>query len=241
MKEVILDAELRTVATKNHLKSLRNDGKVPGTFYGAGEKAMSMVVNLKQFEKLMHEHGGGNVLVNLKFTNDSKTAIVKEVQRDIIKQTPIHVDFQSVSLKDKIVVNVPLRITGEAPGVKVGGGILEHLLREVHVRCLPMDIPDFITVDVSKLEINHAVTVKDLPQMEGVEVTSDPQAIILSIVAPTALEEAPAAGAAVAAAGAAAEPEVISKGKKEKEEGEAAAATTGKEKKAEPKAAEAKK
>ncbi|OGS18381.1 MAG: hypothetical protein A2219_08330 [Elusimicrobia bacterium RIFOXYA2_FULL_50_26] len=240
MKEVILDAELRTVATKNHLKSIRNEGKVPGTFYGVGEKAMSLIVNLKQFEKLMHEHGGGNVLVNLKFTNENKTAIVKEVQRDIIKQTPIHVDFQAVSLKDKIVVNVPLRITGEAPGVKVGGGILEHLLREVHVRCLPMDIPDFITVDVSRLEVNHSVLVKDLAPVEGVEVTSDPQAIILSIVAPTELEEAPAAGAAVAAVGAAAEPEVISKGKKEKEEGEAAPAA-GKDKKAEPKAAEAKK
>jgi large subunit ribosomal protein L25 len=220
MKEVMLDAELRTISSKHMLKELRAKGMVPAVFYGHDEKNIIMAVASRKFDEVIHA-GGSNVLVTLNVGADKKTAIVKEIQRDVISQLPIHIDFQAVSLKEKIEVSVLLHITGIAPGVKLGGGVMEHILREVRVRCLPTDIPQAVTVDVSALEINHSIAVKDLPPMPGIEFISDPAAIIVNIVAPTVLEEAPAAGAEAAVAGAAtgAEPEVISKGKKDKEEG----------------------
>ena len=221
MKEVILDAELRAISTKHNLKELRANGRVPAVFYGHGEKALTLCVALKKFEELVHA-GGSNVLVSLKLGNESKSAIVKDIQRDVISQVPVHIDFQAISLKEKIEVSVPLHIVGTAPGVKLSGGVMEHILREVRVECLPTDIPQVINVDVSGLEINHSFAVKDLPAMEGVEILSDLDSIIVNVVAPTVLEEAPAPGAEAAAAATAAEPEVISKGKKEEgaEEGE---------------------
>jgi large subunit ribosomal protein L25 len=221
MKEVTLDAELRGISKKERNK-LRNEGKVPAVFYGNKEKSLSMSVGAKVFDDALRA-GGANILVTLNLGNEKKTAIVKEVQRDIISQKPIHVDFLAVDLNEKVEVNVPLHISGIAPGVKLSGGVMEHILREVKVRCLPTAIPQTVTVDVSALEINHSILVKDLPQIEGVEFISDPAGIIVNIVAPTILEEAPAPGTEAAAATATgAEPEVIAKGKKETEEAAAA-------------------
>ncbi|MHB9154108.1 MAG: 50S ribosomal protein L25 [Endomicrobiales bacterium] len=241
MKEVNLEVETREISTKHRLKELRASGKVPAVFYGHTEKAVSLAVGAKNLDEAIRA-GGSNVLISLKVGNDTKTAIVKEIQRDVISQSPIHVDFQAVSLKEKIEVSVPLHIVGIAPGVKLSGGVLEHILREMRVRCLPTDIPHAVNVDVSSLEINHSLAVRDLPVLEGVEYLADPSSIIVNIVAPTVLEEAPAPGTEAAAAGtAAAEPEVISKGKKEEEEGaEGAPAAAGEKKGEKPKGGEKK-
>ncbi len=235
MKEVILEALTREGSTKHDLKDMRIKGMIPAIFYGHGEKVMPLSVNAKKFDEILHG-GGGNVLVTLKVGSDTKTAILKQIQRDIISRKPIHIDFQAVSLKEKIEVNVPIHITGIAPGVKLSGGVMEHVVRELRVSCLPTDIPSSINVDVSKLEINHSIAVKDLPKMEGIDVITEPNSIIVNIVAPTILEEAPAPGAegAVAAEGGA-EPEVIAKGKKP-EEGEEGAAPAAGDKKADAKA-----
>jgi large subunit ribosomal protein L25 len=224
MQELVLEVENREVTNKQKLKTLKREGRIPAILYGAKEKAVALSVDGKKFEKALATEQSSNLLVNLKFGSESKTAIVKEIQRDIISQKPIHIDFQSISLKDKIEVSVHLHISGEAPGVKLGGGILEHIIRDVRVSCLPTDIPKSINVDVSKMEINQALYIKDLPKIEGVEILNDADTMIINIVAPTVLEEvAPAAGEAAAAVAGIAEPEVIKKGKKE-EEGEAAPA-----------------
>lgn len=195
---------------------------VPAVFYGNKEKTQQLTVSVKNFKEIMHS-GGANVLINLKLKEGSKTAIIKEVQRDIISQEPIHIDFQAISLKEKVQVSVPLHILGTAPGVKLSGGILEHLMREVVIKCLPTEIPQKIDVDVSNLQIGNAILVKDLPKTEGVEMISNLGSIIVNVVSPTVIEEKPAEEAAAeAAVPTIAEPEVISKGKKEKE-GEAAA------------------
>lgn len=229
MKEAMLEVVSREISTKNNLKSIRAKGMIPAIFYGHDEKNISMAVDARKFDLLLHSGIGGHALVSLKMGDVNKTAIIKDVQRDVLTQKPIHIDFQAVSLKEKIVVKVPLHVVGIAPGVKLGGGILEHILREVEVRCLPQDIPQAINVDVSALEINQALAVRDLPKVEGIEILHDPTAIIINIVAPTVLEEAPAAATPeAAAAGTAAEPEVISKGKKEKEGEEGAAPEAGK-------------
>lgn len=224
MQQLVLEAESREIANKQKLKTLKKEGRIPAVLYGAKEKSISLSVDAKKFEKMLQAEKGANILVNLKIGTDSKTAIVKEIQRDIITQKPVHIDFQSISLKDRIEVSVHLHIQGEAPGVKLSGGILEHIIRDVRVKCLPTDIPKQINVDVTKLEIGHALRVKDLPKLEGIEMLNDPETIIVNIVAPTELEEvAPAAEGAVAAA-TPAEPEVIKKGKKEEEGAEGAAA-----------------
>jgi large subunit ribosomal protein L25 len=223
MQELVLEVESREISNKQKLKTLKREGRIPAILYGAKEKSVALSVDGKKFEKALASEQSSNLLVNLKFGSESKTAIVKEIQRDIISQKPIHIDFQSISLKDKIEVSVHLHITGEAPGVKLGGGILEHIIRDVKVKCLPTDIPKAINIDVSKMEINQAVYVKDLPKIEGVEILTDPYTMIINIVAPTVLEEvAPAVDAAAAVTGTV-EPEVIKKGKKE-EEGEVAPA-----------------
>lgn len=227
MKEVMLEAETRELTTNHSLKSLRAGGKIPAVFYGHNEKPMHLAVVARRLDEVVH--GGGNVLVTLKIGDVTKTVIVKEVQRDVLTHKAIHIDFQAVSLKEKIEVSVPLHIVGVAPGVKLGGGILEHILRDIRVNCLPTDIPEAVNVDVSALQINQALTVNDLPKIDGIEYVAEPKQIVVNIVAPTIIEEKPAPGAEGAAAAApgaagAAEPEVISKGKKDKEEGAAPAA-----------------
>ena len=224
MKEAVLEAETRSVAKRSELKNLRSKGMIPAVFYGKKDEAVSLAVPLKKFNEIIHS-GGANVLVSLKLKDGTKTAIIKEVQRDMISQVPIHIDFQAVSLSEKVQVSVPLHVVGVAPGVKLSGGILQHLMREVVIKCLPTHIPQKIDIDISNLQIGNIIAVKDLPKIEDVEIITDPNQIIVNVVAPAAEEVAPAAEAAVAgAAPASAEPEVISKGKKEKEEGAAPAA-----------------
>ena len=233
MKEVTLEAQTREISTKHNLKDLRVKGMIPAVFYGRGEKVTALSVESKKFDEILHT-GGSNVLVNIKFSDGSKTAIVKQIQRDVISRKPIHIDFQAISMKEKIEISVPLRIKGIAPGVKLSGGVMEYITRELRVSCLPADIPETFDVDVSALEINHAIAVKDLPKIKGIEILTDPASIIVNIVAPTILEEAPAPGVEGAiAAEAPAEPEVISKGKKLEEGEEGAAAPAAGEKKPE--------
>jgi large subunit ribosomal protein L25 len=212
MKELQLNAEAREIGTKGDLHKHRENGSIPAIVYGAKEKSIPVWVNEKDFTKVLHTELGENALIKLKVKNTSKTVLVNEIQRDVISEKPIHIDFHIVSLKKKIEVDVPLHATGEAPGVKVAGGILEHILREIHVSCLPTNIPESINIDVSNLNIGDSITVKDLPGIEGVEVLSDPESILVHITVPTVVEEEPAP--AVEEMGPA-EPEVISKGKKE--------------------------
>lgn len=220
MNEVILEAKGRELSTKQALKALKAGGQIPAVFYGHNEKSVAVAVDAKEFDKLIHS-GSASGIITLKFDGASKPVIIKEVQRDVLTQAPIHIDFQGISLKEKVELDVPVHVFGTSPGVKLHGGILEFVTRELTVRCLPTDIPQSINVDVSALELNQSVTVKDLPEFKGVEIMQEPDVILVTVVAPSGTEEAPAAGEA-AAATATAEPEVITKGKKEKE-GEAAA------------------
>ncbi|MCB4792808.1 MAG: 50S ribosomal protein L25 [Elusimicrobia bacterium] len=235
MDRVELRVEPRELKSKNTLKTLRKEGKVPGVFYGHGEKTTHVAVNAKEFDKFLHSGVGKNVLIDLNIEGNKKTVIIKELQRNLLDHTLSHVDFMAVSMKQKIEINVPLHIVGVAPGVKDAGGILEYTVRELKVKCLPTDIPAYIDIDVSNLQIGNGVSVKDLPKIEGVEVLNDPNSLLVNVVAPMKIEEvAPVAAEAgvegAAAAAAPMEPEVISKGKKDKEEEGAEAAPAPKEK-----------
>lgn len=165
------------------------------------------------------------MIMNLQVAGAGETVLLKDLQRDFLTHNIVHVDFQRVSMTEKLEVNVPLHIVGEAPGVKLSGGILAAYLRELRVRCLPADIPDGINIDVSALQINQGVKVKDLALPKGVESLIDGGSLVVNIVAPA--EEEVATPATAAPTGT--EPEVIAKGKKpeEGEEGAAAPAAKG--------------
>ena len=224
MNEVLLEAQVREVGTKHKIAEIRNQGGIPGVVYGVGEKNIVITINAKSFDKLLHSGAGKNTIINLKIGSISKTAIVKEIQRDMLTQMPIHVDFHAISLQKKIEVSVPVHVIGIATGVKLSGGVMEHVLREIKVSCLPTEIPKSINVDVSALEIGQSITVKDLPEMKGVDLLEDASGILVNIVAPTILEEKPVEGAAGVP-----EPEVIAKGKKDETvEGATAADDKGK-------------
>jgi large subunit ribosomal protein L25 len=225
MKELTLAAEKREAATKGTVKSMRRQGRVPGIVYGDKESPIALSVDEKALQQVIHSERGRNALISLQVSNTTHPVLVKELQRNPITRSIIHVDFHRVSLKKKVEAAVPVHVKGEAPGVKLGGGVLEHVLREVTLRCLPTEIPASLDADVSALQIGQAIRTKDLVLPSGVELVGDPEGIIINIVAPTILEE-PAAGATPAAA--TTEPEVIKKGKVEEgEEGAAAPAAAG--------------
>jgi large subunit ribosomal protein L25 len=225
MKEIILQAENRKTSTKGAIKSLRAQGRVPGVAYGDGP-ALPISLDAKSLQSALQS--GRNALMTLKLEQTSHPVLVKEIQRHAITRQILHIDLHRVSLKQKVEALVPLHVKGEAPGVKLGGGVLEHVVRDVRVRCLPTDIPPSMDVDVSMLQVGQSLKAKDLHLPEGVDLLIDPEGVIINIVSPTILEE-PTAAAAPAAAGAT-EPEVIKKGKVE--EGEEGAAAPAGDKKA---------
>ena len=220
MQTVELTSQKRDISNKGALRTLRVDGQIPAVIYGSKKEAIHAAVNAKEFAKILKAHGR-NVLVQLKTDGGLETALVQEVQRDIITHHPIHVDFRRVSLTEKLEVSVPLLVKGEAPGVKTQGGILETILHDLRVRCVVTDIPTHIDVDVSALAINNGIKVKDIKLPAGVEVLADGERLVVNIVAPSELKEETPAAAPVAGA---AEPEVIAKGKKPEEGAEGAAA-----------------
>lgn len=228
MKEIVLEAEKREAMTKGNVKSLRLHGRVPGVAYGDKEDPVSLSVDAKALQGILHSEGGRNALINLKIGGASHPVLIKEIQRHPITRALHHVDFHRVSLKQKIETNVPLHVKGEAPGVKLAGGVLEHLVREVRVRCLPTEIPASIDVDISNLQINEGIRAKELVLPAGVELLVEPDNVIVHVVSVVVVEEvAPAAAETAVAAEGAAEPEVIKKGKVEEGAEEGAAPATG--------------
>jgi large subunit ribosomal protein L25 len=201
---------------KGGARKSRAAGQIPAVLYGHGETPIPVAIGTRDFEIALHRHEGGNPIVNLALEGGEYTALIRDVQYDPVTHHILHLDFQHISLTETVEVKVALHFEGLAIGVKDGGGILESILREVEVRCLPTAIPPSISVDVSHLNIGDSVHVRDLV-VPNVEILTDPTATLATVVPPTVMEEKPAEEAAVAEA--ATEPEVITKGKKE-EEGE---------------------
>ncbi|MDR2066877.1 MAG: 50S ribosomal protein L25 [Endomicrobium sp.] len=221
MKEVILDVQTRELGSKSNLSALRKKEKIPAVFYGKNIKPESITVDAKSFMAII-EKNGANVIVDLNFKSGKKPAIVKSLQRDVLMQNPIHIDFQSISLEDKVEVLVPIHVEGVADGVKNFGGVMEFIVREVRVKALPKSIPQMIAVDVSSLGLGQGLTIADLPKIEGLDYIQDPSTLIVNVIAVAAEEEKPKEESTETA-----QPEVISKGKKDKEEGAEASSTSG--------------
>jgi len=220
MQRVELEVQSRDLGEKNVIRSvaqLRLEGWIPATMYGQGNP-ISVAVNARVIEKAVHSSKAGhNALFTIKAPGETTVAVIKEIQRDILRHNAIHIDFQRIDLKKKLEVAVPTHTIGESTGVKNSGGVMEHITREVRVKCLPDDIPASIDIDVTALEVGDGVKVQDLPKINGVEYLTLPETIVVNVVAPKVEEVKPATPAELAAAAAAGEPEVIAKGKKDEE------------------------
>ena len=207
---------------KSVTRKLRQAGRIPAVYYGRGEDPVPLVVSLRDLMDLIDRAEGSNVIVDLKVegeTGTDKKALIREIQRDPVGGNILHLDLQHISLTERITVEVPVVLIGTPTGVKDGGGILEHLLREVEVECLPTDIPSRLEVDVTALQIGDSLHVSDL-KADRVTIKTEAGRAIAAVVPPTVLEEVKPAEEAVAV-----EPELVEKKKGE----EAEAAEGGKE------------
>lgn len=236
MQTVAIQAQKRSTGTRSQLNTLRKQGVIPCIVYGhmdnkPGEKTQgqTVAIDAKTFLKLVGNHKTSNMIMEINMDGEKVNAVIKEMQRDVVSRDIIHIDFQKISMTEKVEVQVPVHLSGEAVGVKLHAGILDHMLRKISIFCLPKDIPEIINVDIAPLDIGGRVLVKDLNLGSAIEVLDDENQVVVHVMTHREAEDIPAATAATAAVGAAAaQPEVIAKGKKEEEGAAPAAAPAGK-------------
>jgi large subunit ribosomal protein L25 len=203
MKSVALKAYPRAQVQRAEVTKLRRAGRVPATIYGRLAKPQNLEVNSKELADLLHHAASENLLVDLSVENDARSkrlALVQEIQHHPLDGKVLHVDFHEVAENEKVTVQVPVETSGEAAGVKVGGGVLEHVLFKLKVRCLPKDLPEQIIIDVTPLEIGKSIHLGDIKAPEGVEILGDKHITVVAVSAPRA-EEVVATDAAAPAAG----------------------------------------
>jgi large subunit ribosomal protein L25 len=210
MSEISVQASKRTLSTKGAVNQSRKAGNVPGVFYSKGVEPIAITLPESSLKPLVYT--SETHLVNLKVEDQELKAILKSIQFHPVTDRIIHVDFQGISADQPIELEVPVALEGQAKGVKEGG-IIQHSLHKLRVSCLPANIPEHITINISELSLGHAVHVKDLT-IEGVTFLHPEEAIIVSVVIPRAAQEATPALPGEAAS----EPEVISKGKQTEDE-----------------------
>ena len=221
----VLEATSRSAGNKNDARRVRAGGKVPAVLYGAGKDALALSLDPRQVSRILHSASGHNTIFDLALEGGERSkAMIVDWQYEPIKGSLLHIDLKRIAMDQKLKVMVPVTLKGEPAGVKQEGGILEQLMREVEIECLPSDIPSSIEVDVSHLVHGTVLRVSDLPHDAKLKFLSDanrPVAHVISIK-----EEVAATPEAVAAEAAAApaEPEVIKKGKQEAEGEEGAEA-----------------
>jgi large subunit ribosomal protein L25 len=231
LEQNVLEAQPREAGNKNHARRVRRDGKIPGVVYGAGKDSLPVAVDPRQVMRILHSETGHNTIFDLALDGNRTKAMIVDWQYEPIKGKLLHIDLKRIAMDKTLKVSVPIFLTGEAEGVKTQGGILEQMLREVEIECLPGDIPSHIDADVSHLVFGKVLRVVDLPHPAKLKFLTDenqPVAHVTSVKE----EVAPTPEAVAAEAAAPAEPEVIKKGKQETEE-EGAEAPAEKPEKAE--------
>lgn len=214
MEKILVKADRRPELGKGGARSLRRDGLLPAVVYSGGSSTPIKVFG-KEMTKLIRSGVGEHALITIELNEDGKSSehpvLIKDYQADPVSDDILHIDFMEVSLKERIHVTVPIEITKIPAGVKMGG-ILQHLIREVEVECLPTEIPDKVGVDAEFIQIGNSLHVSDIPEQENVKIITAPEEVILTVSAPVVeevkeeIEEAEEA-----------EPEVITSKAKEEE------------------------
>lgn len=205
-------AQPRTSVGRNAVKQLQTAGLVPGNIYGAKLPARALQFNARELSTLLDHAASESVLVEVVIDGaEATTALIQEVQHHPVTRRVLHVDLHAVAMDEVLVAEVPIESTGTAPGVATGGGVLQQSLRVLEIECLPNDLPDFITVDISGLEIGSSLHVRDLVLPRGVTAKTDADLTVLAVTEPTVVEEEPAGTGDAAAT----QPEVITEKKPE--------------------------
>jgi large subunit ribosomal protein L25 len=216
MPEIVVAAEKRTETGKNVNRRLRTRGLIPGVLYGSKKEATPVSVSPKEIGSILRSATGENTLFDLDLGGSRRKVILKEFQLEPIKGRLLHADFYEVALDKAIEVKVHVELSGVPVGVKVQGGVLDIVTRELEIECLPTDIPEKIVVDVSGLELGKLIRVGELKTPDKVKVLTDPGLVVAHVVTPRAEEVAATAAEAAPVEGEApTEPEVIKKGKVE--------------------------
>jgi large subunit ribosomal protein L25 len=205
-------------------RKLRQKGEVPAVIYGHAREPQSLTLNTREIDKLLAQIAGTTTVVELSIGGSTVKTLIREVQRHPFKRDVIHVDFQELVAGEKVNVSIPIRFNGVPAGVREGGGILEEVMHQLHLRVDPSAIPDHIDVDVTALTIGHGIHVGDLKLPAGAEVMDEDDATVCVVTAPRAVVEETPAATVEGAAAAPAEPELIRKPKAEDEEAAAAPA-----------------
>jgi len=214
--EATLEAVRRETRGKNEARRLRVSGQIPAVVYGTTKDGktpigVSVAVSPKEVLRILHSESGVNSIIKLKLDGDESQVLVREYQLDPVTHALLHADFYQLAMDKLLVVAVPIVIKGEPKGVKLQGGLLDFVTREIQVQCLPADIPEHIDLDVSGLELHGTVRVRDLVLDGKWKPVTDGETMLVHIVMPKAEESAQAAEGT-------AEPEVAKKGKPEKDE-----------------------
>lgn len=216
---VTVNAEARDTRGKNEARRLRVRGLVPAVVYGAEKDPVAVSISPKEVSRVLHSASGFNSIFNLQISSgENVPVIVTDYQVDPIKSRPLHFDLKRVDLSKRITVRVPVHTTGDPRGVKLQGGLLEAITRDIEIECLPDDIPESFTLDVAELNVGQSVRASDVPLTGSMKLVSPAEQVISHVIA----LKAEAAGTE-AAEGAPAEPEVVKKGKKEEDAAKPAA------------------
>jgi large subunit ribosomal protein L25 len=223
--DATLEAVKRADSGKNEARRHRAAGRLPAVVYGTAKDGKAPVgvpvtVDPKGLMRILRSDSGVNTLITLKLDGGSTQVLVKEYQLDPITHSLLHADFYQLAMDKALVVTVPVQVKGEAKGVKVQGGLLDFVTREIQVECLPANIPEHIDVDVTELELHGSIRVRDIATDPKWKAVTDGDTMLVHIVMPKAEESAAATAEGAAPAAGAAEPEVIKKGKTDKEEEE---------------------
>ncbi|MEE9252914.1 MAG: 50S ribosomal protein L25/general stress protein Ctc [Thermodesulfobacteriota bacterium] len=190
MAQSKLELKKRDRVGKGGAREARREGFIPAVLYGRNTEPIALAVDPHLLKEALSTQAGNNTLLELKIEKDKKTkarfALIKEVQYDFLTSKPIHFDFYQVEMDQEITINIPIKITGRSRGVQEGG-ILEEIMREVEVECVPTTIPNFIDIDVTELDVGKSIHIEQLEFPEGVIPTQSPTTTVVAIVAPSAL------------------------------------------------------
>src|SRR5213595_1502829 len=178
----LLEAQARDAGTKNDARRVRREGKIPAVVYGAGKQAMPVSVDPRQVSRILHSETGHNTVFDLALDGERTKAMIVDWQYEPIKGSLLHIDLKRIAMDQKLKVNVPIELKGEPAGVKQQGGILEQILREVEIECLPTDIPSHIEADVTELVFGKVLRVADLPHGERLKFLSDPNQPVAHVI-----------------------------------------------------------
>ena len=201
-KKTNLKAALRNRTGSGRLNQMRKEGWLPSVMYGLGKANQNLKVDARTFNDVLAHSSSENILINLDIEGvGTSLAFLQAVQHDGITGAAIHADFRAIDENTEITAHVPLHLEGEPVGVKSGGGQLEHIVHSLEIRCMPNDLPDTLSADVTNLQVGESLHISELALPAGVKATHAGEVVVAHVAKPRVVEVAATEEAAPAAKG----------------------------------------